>query len=80
MNKGLWIARKNHLWCLIKKVSDGHGGDDITWLRKVFNEILESHPDERIEEAVNCFTLLAEQLKYYKHRARTENEETKKSF
>ena len=65
MNKGLWIARKNYLFGLMKKVSDGHGGDTPDDFQKIFHETLESHPDEKIEEAIRCYEEMVEQLKYY---------------
>lgn len=70
MNRGLWIARKNYLCSLIKKVSDGHGGDDIEFLRLHCREVLESHPEEKIEEAIICYEEMVEQLKYYPERQR----------
>ncbi len=62
MNKGLWIARKNHLCCLIKKVSDGQGSDDIEWLREYCKEVIAAHPDEKIEDAIILFTEMLEGL------------------
>lgn len=64
MNRGLWIARKNYLCCLIKKVSDGLGGDDINFLRQHCKDVIEAHPEEKIEEAINCYLEMVEQLKY----------------
>lgn len=68
MNRGLWIARKNYLCGLIKKVSDGHGGDDNNFLRQHCKEVIEEHPEEKIEEAIACYQLMVEQLKYYPER------------
>lgn len=68
MNKGLWIARKNYLCTLIKKVSDGHVGDDIEFLRQHCKEVIEAHPDELIEDAIACYQEMVEQLKYYPER------------
>lgn len=65
MNKGLWIARKNHLLCLIKKVSDGFGGDDFVNLQSHCKEVIESHPGELIEEAIACYTEQVELMRYY---------------
>jgi hypothetical protein len=65
MHKALWIARKNYLCTIIKKVSDGHGGDDIEWLRSHCRQIMESHPDESIEEAIACYEQMVEQLRLY---------------
>jgi hypothetical protein len=68
MNKGLWIARKNYLGTLIKKVSEGHGGDDIEFFRQHCNEVLTAHPNEKIEQAIRCYEERVEQLKYYPER------------
>ncbi len=65
MNKGLWIARKNYLFTLIKKVSDGHGVDDIAFLRQHCSEVIATHQDEKIEEAIACYQKMVEQLNYY---------------
>ena len=65
MNRGLWIARKNYLCVLIKKVSDGNGGDGIEFLRQHCKEVIEAHPDELIEDAIACYHEMVEQLKYY---------------
>ncbi len=65
MNKGLWIARKNYLFTLIRKLSDGYGGDDLSWLKGHFMDVLELYQGERIEEAIACYEELVEQLKYY---------------
>ncbi len=66
MNKGLWIARKNYLLMLVKKVSDGFGGDDLTVFQTHCVQLLEAHKDERIEEAIACYTKMVEQLKFFK--------------
>jgi hypothetical protein len=58
MNHGLWIAKKHVLIGLIKKVSDGYGGDDVEWLKDYCREVLEAHPDEKIDEAIACFRSL----------------------
>jgi hypothetical protein len=68
MNRGLWIARKNYLFTLIKKVSDGHGGDDIEFLQQHCKEVIDAHPDEKIEEAIACYQEMVGQLKYYMER------------
>lgn len=65
MNRGLWIARKNYLFQLIKKVSDGHGGDTPDDFQEHYHQVLEAHPDEKIEEAIRCYEEMVEQLKYY---------------
>lgn len=65
MNKGLWIARKNYLLCLIQRVSQGSGGDDEAFLKQHCKEVIESHPDERIEDAIACYLELTKQVKSY---------------
>lgn len=70
MNRGLWIARKNYLCVLIKNVSDGHGGDEIEFVRKVCREVIELHPGEKIEEAIACYEDMVGQLKYYPKRGK----------
>lgn len=68
MNRGLWIARKNYLCTLIKEVSNVHGGDDIEFLNKHCKEIIDSHPDEKIEETIACYQEMVNNLKYYPER------------
>lgn len=68
MNPALGIARKNYLCTLIKKVSDGHGGDEIEFLRQHCREVIEAHPDEKMEEAIKCYEEMVDQLKYYLER------------
>lgn len=75
MNKGLWIARKNYLCCLIKKVSDGHGGDDIEFLRQHCKEVIDAHPDEKIEEAISCYQEMVNNLKFYTERQKHEGKQ-----
>ncbi|HYD89896.1 MAG TPA: hypothetical protein VEA37_00220, partial [Flavobacterium sp.] len=62
MHRALWIARKNHLCCLIKKVSDGHGGDEVEFLRQHCKDILAQYPNEHIEEAIRCYEHMINQL------------------
>jgi len=64
MNKGLWIARKNYLCLLIRKVSDLHGGDEIEFLRQVCREVLAAYPEEKIEEAIRCYEEVEERLMF----------------
>lgn len=68
MNRGLWIARKNYLCSLIKKFSDGYGGDNIELLRQHCREVLEANPEEKIEEAIKCYEEMVGQLKHYEER------------
>lgn len=65
MNKGLWIARKNYLICIINKVSLGYGGDEEEWLKRHISEVLEAHPDEKIEEAIACYEEMITQIGFY---------------
>lgn len=62
MNRGLWIARKNHLCCLIKAVSEGHGVDDNEFFMQHCREVLEAHPDESIEGAIKQYQEIVDQL------------------
>jgi hypothetical protein len=68
VNKGLWIARKNYLFSLIRKVSYGHGGDDIEFLKEHSMEVLERYSNESIEEAIACYEEMVKQLQYYPER------------
>lgn len=63
MNDALWIANKNVLCGLIKKVSDAYGGDDVEWLREYARDVVEAHK-ENLQSAIICFTELVEQSKY----------------
>lgn len=64
MNRGLWVARKNYLYTLIKKVSDGFGDDDSDFLKQHFNEVVDVHPGEKIEEAILCYEEMVKRLKH----------------
>lgn len=55
MNKGLWIARKNHLICIIKRISDNYGGDDQEWLKGHYLELLERYQGEDIETPIAVY-------------------------
>lgn len=70
MNKGLWIARKNHLFCIIKKLSDGSGGDDLEFIKRHSMEVLELYPGELIEEAIACYEELIGQLHLVKNKGK----------
>jgi len=69
MNRALWITRKNYLCCLIREISEGHGGDDIEFLRLHCKEVIANYPDEKIEEAIKCYEELKGQLKYQSERS-----------
>ena len=64
MNKGLWIARKNYLLTLIKKLSDYHGGDDKEFLESHCKETIEAHLGETIELAIRCYEDILKELQY----------------
>jgi len=53
---------------LIKKVSDGHGGDDLEFLHQHCTEVIDAHSDEKIEEAIACYQEMVDLLKYYMER------------
>lgn len=63
MNKGLWIARKNYLFTLIKKISDANGGDDSEFLKQHWSEVIDVYPDEKIETAIFCYQEMVKQLR-----------------
>ena len=71
MNKGLWIARKNHLICIVKKLSDGHGGDEKEWLNGHCIAVLEMYPGDDIEIAIKCYEECIKDLRYYRHRRKS---------
>lgn len=66
MNRGIWIAKKNHICSLIKKISDHYGGDDIEWLRGYAKEVIELSTGEDIERVLNCFLLVDKSLRFVK--------------
>ena len=68
MNRGLWIARKNHLCNLVRKVSEGYGGDDIEFLRQCCSELIAIYHDESIEEAIDCYEEIMEELTRYNNK------------
>lgn len=63
MNHALWIAKKNELCSLIKKVSDLHGGDELLWLKEYAIEVIEVNKDG-LDTALACFRELERQAKY----------------
>ena len=63
MNRGLWIARKNYLITLIRKVSDIHGGDSPEFFNQYCKEVIDVHDNEKIEEAIECFQEMVARLK-----------------
>lgn len=65
MSAGLWIAKKNVLCGLIKKVSDANGGDDVEWLRDYVRDVVEDSKD-CLDSAIACFSdvLVGSHLKF----------------
>jgi hypothetical protein len=59
LNSGLWIARKNYLFTLVRRVSNGCGGDSPEFLVKSYDEIVELCPGEEIEKAIACYESVA---------------------
>ena len=62
MNKGLWIARKNYLITLMKKVSKGHGGDTSECFDDICKEVLDKYTDESIEIAIRCYETMVDRV------------------
>lgn len=62
MNPGLYEARKEYLFKLIKHISDIAGGDDEAWLLEYLQEVLDKYPGERIEIAIKRYKKWLEQL------------------
>ena len=60
MNKGLWIARKNYLFCLMRKVFEANGGDNVEVFKQNFEETLAAHDGEKIEAAIACYKKIIE--------------------
>jgi hypothetical protein len=65
MHRALWIARKNYLCSLVKKVSDLNNGDDIEFIKEYCRELLISYPNEKIEEPIKCYEEIIENSRYY---------------
>jgi len=65
MNSALYICRKNYLNSLIKRVSEGFGGDIPEFLRTHQNEVILAHPGDKIEDAIACYEQMCKQIKYY---------------
>jgi len=61
MSHAVWIAKKMHLWSIIKKVSLHYGGDDPAWLKDYAAVVVDSYPDD-LNVALNCFLDLEKQL------------------
>ena len=49
-----WKAKRNHLWKLIKHVSERNGGDDQEWLRDYAKEVIKKYADN-LDVAIACF-------------------------
>jgi hypothetical protein len=61
MNRPLWLAQKNEVCSLIKKISDYYGGDEIDWLREYAREVIEANSSE-MQNALDCFRDLSRQV------------------
>ena len=61
MSKAVWIAKKMHLWSIIKRISDHYGGDDPEWLKAYAKDIVEAFPED-LNIALNCFLDLEKQI------------------
>lgn len=54
MSIALWIAKRQQLLYLVKKVSDAYGGDDIEWLREYAKDVAEANKDD-LQKAIDLF-------------------------
>ena len=70
MHRALWIAKKNQICGLIKKISDHHGGDDVEWLREYARKVIEANKDD-LQKALDCFWDLEAQLKFMPKKERS---------
>jgi hypothetical protein len=52
-----WAEQKDLLCSLIKKVSDGYGGDDREWLREYAKDVIKKYSTE-LQIAIECFESL----------------------
>ena len=57
MSIALWIAKKQQLFHLIKRVSDAYGGDEVEWLRVYAKDVVEASKDD-LGEAIFVFEYL----------------------
>lgn len=57
MSIALWIAKKQQLFHLVKRVSDAYGGDEVEWLREYAKELVETNKED-LQQAINCFEVL----------------------
>ncbi len=58
--------------CLMKQVSEACGGDDEEFFKQHCREVIESHPEERIEEAIECYKEQCPKRNYYQDRSLNE--------
>lgn len=63
MRDAIWIAKKNQLCMLIKKISDHYGGEPIEDLREYAKDIIDRYSDD-IQKPLDCFLELEKQLNY----------------
>ncbi len=57
-----WKDKKNHLYALIKSISDHYGGDDTDWLRDYARDMVETNKED-LDKAILCFEQLSSGLK-----------------
>lgn len=67
MYHALWIAKKNQVLVLIKKISDHFGGDEENWLKSYSEDVIELNKLD-IQKALNCFWNLEENIKWLPRR------------
>lgn len=60
MSIALWIAKRQQLMYLVKKVSDAYGGDDVEWLREYAKDVAEANKDD-LQKAIDLFEELLKQ-------------------
>lgn len=79
MSRAVWVAKKMHLWSIIKKVSDHYGGDDPEWLKQYAADVVEASADD-LTKAVNCFLDLEKQLSWMPRVSRRTLENNKRNI
>lgn len=63
MSRAVWVAKKMHLWSIIKKVSYHYGGDDPEWLKAYASDVVEASSED-LTKAVDCFLDVEKQLAF----------------
>lgn len=70
MIHSLWIAKKNELCALVRKISDTLGGDNVEWLREYCKELVEKHKNN-LDGALRYFRNVEKESKFYKQESST---------